>query len=1383
MTGAPQSTAERFFGEAATLTGPFGLLGLPVTMLAAEIVTEALRRRLEEVGRHAEARTPAAEDLRLALHAAHAQLTSPAHLEFMVRQWRPVAAALHQIPGASLPLTSPRTATTVSSQLGSPRAAGASGTVSPGQAPPSPVGAPVPDRGSGSASLPLSSGMGTRTMPTGGGAMAGRGGASPLLVRDAIAAVCLSNGWNRDALHRLTRMAAARGVSPEELAASLDALVAAVSDPAFVNEPVSGEAALTTPSGSGTGSTSRAQLSYAQPGLPAAPRHAGSSGRAAFPWVTVGAVAISALLLILSLRLAVSIGAARVPPKPAVGGAAAGADSGGSAVVTPGSPAGDAASAVGPSTSTGAGPLAGAPASSGAADGSSARRTQGLGPSPAATAATPPTRDEFRALVARAGDAATLNTAMAAIAGAWTTLEPAEHQSLLTEVLRAVRGLSGSAASVQSVVDASARRVLPPDSVGASAASLTAHAWSVGFLGRLRGEPSLSRGAVASIDDALARARVPVLSGSADFADGASASLRVVAPLMIGRLERDRGSPASLALWDAWLSAGRASASGGARSALGQELAGLVLATGIDPLVNAAAGRALRGAIGLIDWADDGPARPWLVGLFDDPAGVSVAQLHAITAAVVDALDGAPEASPERVGPDITAQLVLAPTATELERRDTRDLYIARWALRQRRGDSAGVGALSAQFRDRAAARSSTLSRGEALAAAADTAWLATAATALWHSDQTAFADALARRVELIPPSAPSGRPPDEVPAAWVQDFRNARDPALQVSMLDGLVAQRADLSRAVAAELTDHALRPASPLHDRATDALIAHGEEAHVLDAVLNALSRGARPTMAATELIESLTFATLPGPVEPAWELEARRALLGALVDATGEGTMAGSIDRAAAELAAAYIARAAPLLGVAGASGTTGLPARSSPPTTAPPTSPQPLAAPATDALPDTAGLRVALARTLQHWASMSATGRGFGGPRTDEVNARRLARLELARGIPQRVSVDQVALAEAMAAVIARELPDRAADIEAVLVALARQRREADSIAHQMLATEVAIVRLWLIRLRQPDAFVGSRGDPPRTDAPVDRPASPASTADADLATIAADGLEALESLGSAVADLRERLRSLSPEDPVGYLMLGEEVAAQASTPPEYALARRLLVLALHLNQAKSGPASTTASAALALADVLPSDDDRAWLIGYARLVEPALARGSAAGFTSRDVEPPGPAEFEAALTLGRLRAGDGLRARRALREPAVAQALRPHAALLSPGSADRAIDALLDLTNWPDAECRGQRLIQRTDRTGDVRLELCPTCHGDCTPDFPGDLGRGLLLAEAALLGTTQRSWAADLVRGRHGPLRDPDPADIADRFNVPLDRPYFRDGMWTTTP
>lgn len=81
------SQAARFLGHDAGIGGPFALLGVTHDCGGAPQLQRALQRRLMQLARHPHASTPAADELRLELHTAAAQLTDPAVRDECAKRW------------------------------------------------------------------------------------------------------------------------------------------------------------------------------------------------------------------------------------------------------------------------------------------------------------------------------------------------------------------------------------------------------------------------------------------------------------------------------------------------------------------------------------------------------------------------------------------------------------------------------------------------------------------------------------------------------------------------------------------------------------------------------------------------------------------------------------------------------------------------------------------------------------------------------------------------------------------------------------------------------------------------------------------------------------------------------------------------------------------------------------------------------------------------------------------------------------------------------------------------------------------------------------------------------------------------------------------------
>lgn len=94
----PAGPIERLLGPAAAAGGPFALLGLHAADVDDASVLASLRRQLERVDAHAEADSPAADEVRLALHASAAQLLDPVVRRHLVLHWSERGAPDESVP-------------------------------------------------------------------------------------------------------------------------------------------------------------------------------------------------------------------------------------------------------------------------------------------------------------------------------------------------------------------------------------------------------------------------------------------------------------------------------------------------------------------------------------------------------------------------------------------------------------------------------------------------------------------------------------------------------------------------------------------------------------------------------------------------------------------------------------------------------------------------------------------------------------------------------------------------------------------------------------------------------------------------------------------------------------------------------------------------------------------------------------------------------------------------------------------------------------------------------------------------------------------------------------------------------------------------------------
>lgn len=171
--GSDLGPATRLLG--VIVPGPFALLNLSVGECSEADVVRALEHRLGQLAAHPHGFTPQADEVRLALHAAAAQLLDPAVRQLVIAS-APQGAA--EAPELHAPAD-------VRSDAESTRASG--------------IG---PHAGTGAQSLPPNS-LDWAT--------------AVAIEADTMKAVAMSGGWNRNTLTRLAMLAHARGISSAEL--------------------------------------------------------------------------------------------------------------------------------------------------------------------------------------------------------------------------------------------------------------------------------------------------------------------------------------------------------------------------------------------------------------------------------------------------------------------------------------------------------------------------------------------------------------------------------------------------------------------------------------------------------------------------------------------------------------------------------------------------------------------------------------------------------------------------------------------------------------------------------------------------------------------------------------------------------------------------------------------------------------------------------------------------------------------------------------------------------------------------------------------------------------------------------------------------------------
>ena len=293
---------------------------------------------------------------------------------------------------------------------------------------------------------------------------------------------------------------------------------------------------------------------------------------------------------------------------------------------------------------------------------------------------------------------------------------------------------------------------------------------------------------------------------------------------------------------------------------------------------------------------------------------------------------------------------------------------------------------------------------------------------------------------------------------------------------------------------------------------------------------------------------------------------------------------------------------------------------------------------------------------------------------------------------------------------------------------------------------------------------------------------------------------AMPALGaSAREDFAARAAALSPDAPMAYFELAEEVAYELPTAQGRRLARELLVLADALDRRSDAPIPLGRSVCLALADLSTDSAERTWLAAMARSQMPAGEEGDGVSLvvaSSTDADRATRARavrVELALALARFRAADTRALRQMLDAGDAARALT-EAGLPQADAAE-----LLRLVNGRIAELRRGRSSDSDGRVVRSLVDGVTTYALDeRTGGHPGPVlsEHELLLvlgAEARLLGAEPDAWAADLEVTRGQPVRDINPASLAAYFGVEPDRVWFvpsptspddpSAGSWSASP
>ena len=953
---------------------PLALLGVTPERLdtgagggAGEVV-RSLERRLALIDRHAERATPAADELRLALHAAAAQMLDPVVRSRIVSAWGAVAI--------STPASPP-----------------------PGWAP------------------------GAADDPTGDSALVG---ARLSLEGDALLAIAMEGGWNQRSLERLCVFAHARGLTADDVAATLRALGRAPGAGRAASAPPSSSAATPTSIPPTAATTAKAAgpaderplgpkvrltpASRPEPRLfELSPEELEAMGRRRLRLAFMIASGVAICLFALATGVLIvwkgmnSPGPVVVGPLDSDGGKPT--DSTRDSSLAKGTAPTD--NATKPETKNEA-------AREDRHDADAVRRlfdeAAGLAKSDAGESGR-----RFEAGLARAGrewpD--------------WKTDELATVTEAAVEYLYRVAEDSGASRGAATALIAS---VEP----GRSVREIV---FGSGMLARVLTESNLPAGVLGQVRLALSKA-AGTDQGLETFAAGASAGLATVASGLAGR--------GDVAAWKEWLACVDA-VHGGDAAPRGRVIAVALdraLTSGPDPTAQRGAWDSIA-ALGLaLSWRVEEQSRPWMLRWFDTP-GIGVPALHALTTALAS-----------RSGAEgVTNTMTLAALAGPGERAELRARYAAAWGLG---GVAAGDGFAAQWLAALASVKADTATAVDKTPASVDSLMRAVALSRLSEAAALSWVGEGARARTLVTDpdtlatlrvAATKGRGVTAAggklngadnDGAWAAKYLGSMNSTpVRLDMLKQ--AQSAGALTAIECEIVATEAIRGTPT---AVRSLARDVVRKHIgLFAMVNALLELA-PTMPISsdnaELIEFAAMGTRMPPLRDAnWRVSARRALVQELLaKAAGTGET-GGIDALASVLGESYKNRLGALGGTSG--------------------------------IGDVADARtlLTLVSTLRaRWEhdAQRASPSGREVSSLIDIRKRAASRGAVASNIVQRFVAEQFACVELMAFVIVAEEPGRASRVHDVMATFAAQRRAAGQITGQVLAGEAAMADLWAVRL-------------------------------------------------------------------------------------------------------------------------------------------------------------------------------------------------------------------------------------------------------------------------------------------------------------------------------
>ncbi len=851
MSQARIKPIARFLGEEEAAGGPFALLGVSPRACTDELVLSGLDRQVERVNQHAECDTPEADEVRLALHAAAAQLLDPVVRRHLIMRWGGVAPARPPVP------------------------------VVAGKAPVEPVNVP-------------------RMQPP---VVARPVVSSRLLEADAILTLGLFGGWNERSLRRLLTLAHRRGMGNAQVAETLRNLsrrrggwgsgdgkggkVKVVKQPgAPVRKPTSrlhtGTPAVPATAGPAP-SRPVAQAHTVQEMTPFRPLRrevdpAQRLLRNAIIFGFLGIVGLSAAVTGIIIAVKKQQIATTTPP------------------VVPNS-----VTTVPPPTPERPDPPAPDPLT---------LKPKPLPPVPDASDLVAIPREIGACAEALSIDPVIaltrFETAINKLAVNWMSIPKdrlvASHDAIVEFLYRANSTPDVPGRAIQAI----SKHAAPLGSEERpGAADVPPATWAMGMLTRLGKEKDLSATTKVAIDQELVHLLGQNQSGGdQSFEAGAAAAMNVWPQRLTPTGPAAKTTSIDLDAWKAWILGIEALAGPDSPARLRFLLSGLetLLVQGPEHNENRSVAPVVVELVTKLSWRAEDESRRWLLRWFGDPR-ISTADLNSVTSAL---------ATKSRAeGVDLT--MVLSTSASENTRADLRERYATVWGVQNSLARDALVTDWTTAAKDAINASFASTSETDDFALAIVLLRLNDAAWWQWRGDGAEAASLVAdikgpvEQAMSMPEVVKGGDQmgPDLSDGAWAERYLAAKtSPKLRRELIDQ-ISRSTKLGATDAEVLAGEALTGApADLRAAAQEVLKKFGESATVLNALLERLPKVPKGSSAASDLISAVAGRPLPGARDPDWPIAARRALVERLLEALAAESPRVRIDRLSALLAVSY-----------------------------------------------------------------------------------------------------------------------------------------------------------------------------------------------------------------------------------------------------------------------------------------------------------------------------------------------------------------------------------------------------------------------------------------------------------------------------------------------